>query len=143
MQALVLPLYRCAVLFFTKWRQNRIYTSLHASVLPLALYHRFCLFIRKNCLLFSAPSPCYGLLFFILLLFILPLILTGRVLLPLHSLSLKKLSCFSVLVLAMEVKGSICSQISRVVGTCGFVGIKVQHKIHETMCTMTSHCQIL
>lgn len=97
----------------------------------------------KNCLLFSAPSPCYGLLFFILLLFILPLILTGRVLLPLNSLSLKKLSCFSVLVLAMEVKGSICSQISRVVGTCGFVGIKVQPKIHETMCTMTSHCQIL
>lgn len=143
MQALVLPLYRCAVLFFTKWRQNRIYTSLHASVLPLALYHRFCLFIRKNCLLFSAPSPCYGLLFFILLLFILPLILTGRVLLPLNSLSLKKLSCFSVLVLAMEVKGSICSQISRVVGTCRFVGIKVQPKIHETMCTMTSHCQIL
>lgn len=48
MQALVLPLYRCAVFFFTKWRQNRIYTSLHASVLPLALYHRFCLFIRKK-----------------------------------------------------------------------------------------------
>lgn len=144
MQALVIPLHRCAVLFFTKWRQNRIYTSLHASVLPLALYHRFCLFIHEK--LSSVFCP-FALLWLVVLYsaFVHPSAKPywARSFAFKLLVSKKKLSCFSVLVLVMEVKGSICSQISRVVGTCGFVGIKVQPKINETMCTMTSHCQIL